>query len=99
MSGGREIRTKITSVQNTQKITRAMELVAASKMRKARSGTQNVEFQLVIQVVFNERAQKYCKTRNFERRGKNEVERCRNESMEIVVLRIYDICTKMEILL
>lgn len=37
MSGGREIRTKITSVQNTQKITRAMELVAASKMRKARS--------------------------------------------------------------
>ena len=36
MSAGREIRTKITSVKNTQKITRAMELVAASKMRKAR---------------------------------------------------------------
>ncbi len=34
MSAGREIRTKITSVKNTQKITRAMELVAASKMRK-----------------------------------------------------------------
>ena len=32
---GKEIRTKIASVQNTQKITRAMEMVAASKMRKA----------------------------------------------------------------
>jgi len=31
----KEIRTKIRSVQNTQKITRAMEMVAASKMRKA----------------------------------------------------------------
>ncbi|MFZ9035218.1 MAG: F0F1 ATP synthase subunit gamma [Francisellaceae bacterium] len=36
MSSSREIRNKIKSVQNTQKITRAMELVAASKMRKAR---------------------------------------------------------------
>lgn len=35
MSTGREIRSKIGSVKSTQKITRAMELVAASKMRKA----------------------------------------------------------------
>lgn len=35
MSGAKEIRTKIKSIQNTQKITRAMEMVAASKMRKA----------------------------------------------------------------
>lgn len=35
MSTAREIRTKIGSIKNTQKITRAMELVAASKMRKA----------------------------------------------------------------
>lgn len=35
MSTAREIRTKISSIKNTQKITRAMELVAASKMRKA----------------------------------------------------------------
>ena len=35
MSTGREIRTKIGSVKNTQKITKAMEMVAASKMRKA----------------------------------------------------------------
>ncbi|MDX1670419.1 MAG: F0F1 ATP synthase subunit gamma [Limnobacter sp.] len=35
MSGMKEIRTKIKSVQNTRKITKAMEMVAASKMRKA----------------------------------------------------------------
>lgn len=35
MAGAKEIRTKIKSVKNTQKITRAMEKVAMSKMRKA----------------------------------------------------------------
>ncbi len=35
MAAGKEIRNKIRSVQNTQKITKAMEMVAASKMRKA----------------------------------------------------------------
>ncbi len=35
MASGKEIRTQIKSVQNTQKITSAMEMVAASKMRKA----------------------------------------------------------------
>jgi len=35
MAVGKEIRTKIKSVQSTQKITRAMEMVAASKMRRA----------------------------------------------------------------
>ncbi len=35
MSGAKEIRTKIKSIKNTQKITRAMEMVAASKMRRA----------------------------------------------------------------
>jgi F-type H+-transporting ATPase subunit gamma len=35
MAGAKEIRTKIRSIQNTQKITKAMEMVAASKMRKA----------------------------------------------------------------
>lgn len=34
MAVGKEIKTKIASVQSTQKITRAMEMVAASKMRK-----------------------------------------------------------------
>jgi len=37
MAVGKEIRVKIKSVQNTQKITRAMEMVAASKMRKAQT--------------------------------------------------------------
>lgn len=35
MAGTKEIRTKIKSVQNTRKITKAMEMVAASKMRRA----------------------------------------------------------------
>ena len=35
MAGAKEIRNKISSVKNTQKITKAMEMVAASKMRKA----------------------------------------------------------------
>ncbi len=35
MAGAKEIRTQIKSIQNTQKITKAMEMVAASKMRRA----------------------------------------------------------------
>jgi F-type H+-transporting ATPase subunit gamma len=35
MAVGKEIRTQIKSIENTKKITRAMEMVAASKMRKA----------------------------------------------------------------
>ena len=40
MAGGKAIRTKISSIKNTQKITRAMEMVAASKMRKAQERMQ-----------------------------------------------------------
>ncbi len=40
MASGKEIRTQIKSIQNTQKITRAMEMVAASKMRKAQDRMQ-----------------------------------------------------------
>jgi len=35
MASGKEIRTQISSIKNTQKITSAMEMVAASKMKKA----------------------------------------------------------------
>jgi F-type H+-transporting ATPase subunit gamma len=35
MASSKEVRTKIASIKNTQKITKAMEMVAASKMRKA----------------------------------------------------------------
>ncbi len=40
MASGKEIRTKIASIKNTQKITRAMEMVAASKMRKTQERMQ-----------------------------------------------------------
>lgn len=41
MASTKEIRTKIKSVQNTRKITKAMEMVAASKMRKAQERMRN----------------------------------------------------------
>ena len=37
MAAGKELRNKINSVKNTQKITRAMEMVAASKLRKTQA--------------------------------------------------------------
>lgn len=40
MPGTKEIRTKIRSIENTQKITSAMEMVAASKMRRAQDRMQ-----------------------------------------------------------
>lgn len=40
MASGKEIRTKIGSIKNTQKITSAMEMVAASKMRRAQERMQ-----------------------------------------------------------
>ena len=40
MAAGKEIRTQISSIQSTQKITSAMEMVAASKMRKAQERMQ-----------------------------------------------------------
>lgn len=40
MAVGKEIRTKIKSIQNTSKITKAMEMVAASKMRRAQERMQ-----------------------------------------------------------
>jgi len=43
MASAKELRTKIGSVKNTQKITRAMEMVAASKMRKAQDRMQKLK--------------------------------------------------------
>lgn len=40
MAAGKEIRTKISSIRSTQKITSAMEMVAASKMRRAQDRMQ-----------------------------------------------------------
>jgi len=59
MAGGsKEIRSKIGSVKNTQKITKAMEMVAASKMRKAQARMEETrpyveKLQRVIQHVAN----------------------------------------------
>ena len=43
MAVAKEIRTKIQSIKNTQKITRAMEMVAASKMRRAQERMQRAK--------------------------------------------------------
>lgn len=43
MAAAKEIRTKIRSIRNTQKITSAMEMVAASKMRKAQERMQRAQ--------------------------------------------------------
>jgi F-type H+-transporting ATPase subunit gamma len=43
MAIAKEVRTKIQSIKNTQKITRAMEMVAASKMRKAQERMQQAK--------------------------------------------------------
>ncbi|ASU23489.1 F0F1 ATP synthase subunit gamma [Vibrio qinghaiensis] len=40
MAGAKEIRNKIGSVKSTQKITKAMEMVAASKMRRSQDGME-----------------------------------------------------------
>ena len=40
MAGAKEIRTQIKNIQNTRKITKAMEMVAASKMRKAQENME-----------------------------------------------------------
>ncbi|HDL9483365.1 TPA: F0F1 ATP synthase subunit gamma [Vibrio cholerae] len=41
MAGAKEIRTKIGSVKSTQKITKAMEMVAASKMRRSQDAMES----------------------------------------------------------
>ena len=53
MASGREIKTKIKSVQNTRKVTRALEMVSASKIRKAqdRMKTSRPYAQAMKQVV------------------------------------------------
>ncbi|MDR3490547.1 MAG: F0F1 ATP synthase subunit gamma [Gammaproteobacteria bacterium] len=53
MAIAKEVRTKIQSIKNTQKITRAMEMVAASKMRKAQERMQRAKpyAQKILQVI------------------------------------------------
>lgn len=53
MAIAKEIRSKIQSIKNTQKITRAMEMVAASKMRKAQERMQRAQpyAQKILEVI------------------------------------------------
>lgn len=53
MAGAKEIRIKIGSIKNTQKITSAMEMVAASKMRRAqeRMGASRPYAQRILRVI------------------------------------------------
>jgi F-type H+-transporting ATPase subunit gamma len=53
MAIAKEVRTKIQSIKNTQKITRAMEMVAASKMRKAQERMQHAKpyAQKILEVI------------------------------------------------
>ncbi len=77
MASGKEIRTKISSVKNTQKITRAMEIVAGSKMLKAqaqmeRSRPYAEKIQQVIGHLANanpEYRHKYMEVRDIKRVG------------------------------
>ena len=77
MAVGKEIRTQIKSVQNTQKITSAMEMVAASKMRRTqdRMGESRPYADKVLQVVGHlananpEHRSVYMESRPVERVG------------------------------
>jgi ATP synthase F1 gamma subunit len=55
MAGSKEIRNKIKSVQSTRKITKAMEMVAASKMKKAQERMRQTRPYLVrmLQIVMH----------------------------------------------
>lgn len=77
MTGAKEVRTKIKSIKSTQKITRAMEMVAASKMRKAQERMMatrpyNMEIQRVashLASVDLEIQHVYLETREIKRVG------------------------------
>lgn len=77
MAVGKEIRTKIQSIKNTQKITRAMEMVAASKMRKAQERMQHAKpyAEKMLQVIGHlakshpEYQHAYLQTREIKRVG------------------------------
>ena len=49
MAGAKEIRTKIASVKNTQKITRAMKMVAAARLRRAQEAILRAIYDLYPQ--------------------------------------------------
>ena len=76
MAAAKEIRTKIASVKNTQKITKAMEMVAASKMRKAQERMQSARpYAEKILNVINHVGQAHPEYRHAFLKGHGEVKR------------------------
>jgi F-type H+-transporting ATPase subunit gamma len=76
MAGAKEIRSKIKSVQNTQKITKAMEMVAASKMRKAQDQMlASRPYAEKMQVVMSHLSQAHCEYKHPYLQPHEEVKR------------------------
>ena len=76
MAGAKEIRTKIKSVQNTQKITKAMEMVAASKMRKAQARMRaSRPYAEKMRSVLSHLAQAHCEYKHSYLQEREEVKR------------------------
>jgi len=76
MAGAKEIRTKIKSVQNTQKITKAMEMVAASKMRKAQDRMRaSRPYAEKMRNVLSHLAQAHCEYKHPYLQDREEVKR------------------------
>ncbi len=76
MAGAKEIRTKIKSVQNTQKITKAMEMVAASKMRKAQERMRaSRPYAEKMRDVLSHLAQAHCEYKHPYLQDREEVNR------------------------
>ena len=76
MAGAKEIRTKIKSVQNTQKITKAMEMVAASKMRKAQERMRTSRpYAEKMRTVLSHLAQAHCEYKHPYLQDREDVKR------------------------
>ena len=76
MAGAKEIRSKIKSVQNTQKITKAMEMVAASKMRKAQERMRAARpYAEKMRNVLSHLAQAHCEYKHSYLQDRVEVKR------------------------
>jgi F-type H+-transporting ATPase subunit gamma len=76
MAGAKEIRSKIKSVQNTQKITKAMEMVAASKMRRAQERMRAARpYAEKMRTVLSHLAQAHCEYKHSYLQDRNDVKR------------------------
>ncbi len=76
MAGAKEIRTQIKSIQNTQKITKAMEMVAASKMRKAQQRMRATRpYAEKMRTVLNHLAQAHCEYQHPYLQAREDVKR------------------------